>query len=80
MPEVVLATQNPGKIAELRSLLAPLGCTVLGLADVGDLPPEPEETEIYKRSHNSYAPGEQKKAGYNWSRVGHAGAASSSFS
>jgi non-canonical purine NTP pyrophosphatase (RdgB/HAM1 family) len=44
MPEVVLATQNPGKIAELRSLLAPLGCEVLGLADVGDLPPEPEET------------------------------------
>lgn len=44
MPELVLATQNPGKIAELRDLLAPAGYTVLGLADVGELPPEPEET------------------------------------
>ena len=44
MPELVLATQNPGKIAELRSLLAPVGYDVLGLADLGDLPPEPEET------------------------------------
>jgi hypothetical protein len=45
--------------------------TVIFPTDVVE--PEPEETEIYKRSHNSYAPGEQKKAGYNWSRVGHAG-------
>lgn len=44
MPELVLATQNPGKIAELRDLLAPAGYTVLGLADVGELPPEPDET------------------------------------
>ena len=44
MPEIVLATQNPGKIAELRTLLAPLRCSVLGLAEVGDLPPEPAET------------------------------------
>ncbi|MCC5823646.1 MAG: transposase, partial [Planctomycetes bacterium] len=44
MPELVLATQNPGKIAELSDLLAPVGYTVLGLADLGDLPPEPEET------------------------------------
>lgn len=44
MPELVLATQNPGKIAELRDLLAPAGYTVLGLADLGDLPPEPDET------------------------------------
>lgn len=44
MHEIVLATQNPGKITELRSLFSPLGCSVLGLADVGDLPPEPEET------------------------------------
>lgn len=44
MTELVLATQNPGKIAELRDLLAPLGLTVLGLADLGDLPPEPDET------------------------------------
>jgi len=46
MPELVLATQNPGKVAELRDLLAPVGFTVLGLADVfpGELPQEPEET------------------------------------
>lgn len=47
MPELVLATQNPGKIAELQDLLAPLGWTVLGLTDVfppGNLPEEPEET------------------------------------
>ncbi len=44
MTELVLATQNPGKIAELRDLLAPLGLRVLGLADLGGLPREPEET------------------------------------
>lgn len=45
MTELVLATQNPGKIVELRDLLAPVGLTVLGLDDLGlgDLP-EPEET------------------------------------
>lgn len=43
-PEIVLATQNPGKIAELRQLLAETGFAVLGLADLGDIPPEPEET------------------------------------
>jgi XTP/dITP diphosphohydrolase len=45
MTELVLATQNPGKIAELRDLLAPIGLTVLGLDDLGlgDLP-EPEES------------------------------------
>ncbi|MEA5612375.1 REP-associated tyrosine transposase [Nodularia spumigena] len=45
MTELVLATQNPGKIAELRDLLAPVGLAVLGLDDLGlgDLP-EPEET------------------------------------
>lgn len=44
MPEIVLATQNPGKLGELRDLLAPLGWTVLGLGDLGELPPEPDET------------------------------------
>lgn len=43
-PEIVLATQNPGKIAELRQLLAETGFAVLGLADLGETPPEPEET------------------------------------
>lgn len=43
--ELVLATQNPGKVAEMRDLLAPIGLAVLGLDDLGlgDLP-EPEET------------------------------------
>jgi non-canonical purine NTP pyrophosphatase (RdgB/HAM1 family) len=48
VPEIVLATQNPGKIAELRDLLAPAGFTVLGLqelaAELGGIPAEPEET------------------------------------
>jgi XTP/dITP diphosphohydrolase len=44
MPELVLATQNPGKLGELRDLLAPVGWTVLGLGDLGELPPEPDET------------------------------------
>lgn len=44
MPELVLATQNPGKIAELQGLLAPEGWSILGLSDLGDLPEEPEET------------------------------------
>lgn len=44
MPELVLATQNPGKVAELRDLLAPEGWIILGLADLGDLPEEPDET------------------------------------
>ncbi len=44
MPELVLATQNPGKIAELKDLLAPQGWTVLGLSDIGDPPDEPNET------------------------------------
>lgn len=26
-----------------------------------------EGNDIYKRSHGSYAPGEQKRRGYNWS-------------
>ncbi len=46
MLELVLATQNPGKIAELSGLLAPLGYAVLGLADLGDPPPEPDETGV----------------------------------
>lgn len=44
MTELVLATQNPGKVAELRALLAPTGLEVLGLSDLGAVPPEPEET------------------------------------
>ncbi len=35
MPRLVLATNNPGKLAELRALAAPLGLEVVGLADLG---------------------------------------------
>lgn len=44
MPELIIATQNPGKVAELRALLAPTGLGVLGLDDLGVTPPEPDET------------------------------------
>lgn len=39
---VVLATHNPGKLAELRALLAGLGPEVLGLADFPAIGPIPE--------------------------------------
>lgn len=39
---VVLATHNPGKIAELRALLAGLGPEVLGLAEFPAIGPIPE--------------------------------------
>ncbi|MEM6291153.1 MAG: non-canonical purine NTP pyrophosphatase [Myxococcota bacterium] len=41
--ELVVATHNPGKLGEWKTLLAPLPCTVR-FADEFDLP-EPEETE-----------------------------------
>jgi XTP/dITP diphosphohydrolase len=44
MREIVLATQNPGKVAELRALLEGLPLRVLGLTDVGGNLPEPPET------------------------------------
>lgn len=31
-----------------------------------DLDETPEAVELYKRSHGSYAPGEQKRRNYNW--------------
>jgi XTP/dITP diphosphohydrolase len=43
--DVLLATRNPGKLAELRRMLAAAdvaGITVLGLADVREFPEEPE--------------------------------------
>ncbi len=45
-PQVVLASNNAAKLAELRRILAPLvpGIEVLGLADVASYP-EPAETE-----------------------------------
>lgn len=44
MTQVVLATNNAKKLAELRRVLAADGIDVLGLADVPGYP-EPEETE-----------------------------------
>ncbi len=44
MHEIVIATQNPGKVAELRALLADLPVEVLGLGNLGISLPEPEET------------------------------------
>lgn len=45
MPTIVLATQNPGKLAELRALLDGTPVEVLGLADCPGSPfPEPPET------------------------------------
>lgn len=42
---IVLATTNPGKVAELAAPLSALGITVLGLSDFPDLP-EVEETGL----------------------------------
>jgi XTP/dITP diphosphohydrolase len=44
LDRLVLATQNPGKVAELAGLLAPAGVRVLGLADLPGPFPEPDET------------------------------------
>jgi XTP/dITP diphosphohydrolase len=47
MPRIVLATANPHKVAELRTILAdtaPDGVELLGLADLGPPFPEPAET------------------------------------
>jgi len=43
MSTIALATQNPGKIAELRSLLGGLNIHIIGLSDIEDSFPEPEE-------------------------------------
>jgi len=43
-PKMVIATHNPGKLREIRALLAPYGIECLG-ADELDLP-EPEETGV----------------------------------
>lgn len=44
MQELVIATQNPGKIAEIRALLAGVPVTVLGLDEAGGPFDEPPET------------------------------------
>lgn len=40
---VVLATSNPHKVSEVQAVLEPLGFEVVSLAEVGDVPPEPNE-------------------------------------
>lgn len=44
MHELVIATQNPGKIAEIRALLVGVPVAVLGLDEAGGPYPEPPET------------------------------------
>ena len=47
VPRVLVATGNPGKLRELRALLAGLPVKLVGLADVGlGPPPEVEETGV----------------------------------
>lgn len=41
---IVLASGNPKKLAEMREILGTLGLSVVGLNDLGDDLPEPEET------------------------------------
>lgn len=43
-PKLIIATHNPGKLREIRELLAPHGIECVGAADL-DLP-EPEETGV----------------------------------
>ncbi len=43
MSTIVLATQNPGKVTELRSLLGGSQIHILGLGDIEESFPEPEE-------------------------------------
>ncbi len=44
MTTIVLATQNPGKIREMRALLGESGISILGLSELGRSFDEPEET------------------------------------
>ena len=48
MARVVLATQNAGKVAELRRILAPLGIELLGLTDVQAYEPGPETADTFE--------------------------------
>lgn len=46
-PEIVLASRNRGKIAEMRDLLAPHGIDVKSVADFGDVPDVIEDGETF---------------------------------
>ncbi len=45
MKQIVLATRNPGKVAELRHALSDLGITLLSAADFLDVPPVEEDAD-----------------------------------
>lgn len=44
MKTLLIATSNPGKIAELKNMLIDLNCLVVGFADLPKTPPSIEET------------------------------------
>ena len=44
MTTLLIATSNPGKVAELTDLLKGLNCRVIGLGDLPQVPPTVEET------------------------------------
>lgn len=50
MKEVVVATQNKGKIAEIRLALAKLPLTVLALSDFGDIPEAVEDGTSFEEN------------------------------
>lgn len=44
MQTLLIATSNPGKVAELAALLTGLNCRIIGFADLPEIPPTVEET------------------------------------
>ncbi|MBS3734281.1 MAG: RdgB/HAM1 family non-canonical purine NTP pyrophosphatase [Phycisphaerae bacterium] len=46
-PSIVLATRNPGKLAEIRDVLTPLGVQVVSLEAFGPIPEPPESEETF---------------------------------
>jgi len=46
--DIVLASRNPGKVAELKKLLEHLSVNVLSLEDFGDIPEVIEDGDTYE--------------------------------
>lgn len=44
MKTLLIATSNPGKVAEFKTMLAQLDCRVIGFTDLPEIPPTIEET------------------------------------
>ncbi|MEK7830899.1 MAG: non-canonical purine NTP pyrophosphatase, partial [Acidobacteriota bacterium] len=44
MKTLLIASSNPGKVAEFKTMLAELDCRVIGFADLPEIPPSIEET------------------------------------